>query len=52
MGAPLGSLEGGLSTGDLCVEEGPGDGHLFLYRGPVENNGGGGFSSLGTLRES
>jgi len=26
--ASLGSLEGGSFTGDLCVEEGSGEGHL------------------------
>ena len=31
----------GLSTEDLCVEEGSGDRHLSLYMDPVENNGGG-----------
>jgi len=28
VGVLLGSLEGGSFTGDLCVEEGSGDGHL------------------------
>ena len=29
MGAPLGNLEGGSFTRDLCVQDGSGDGHLF-----------------------
>ena len=40
MRAPLGNLEGGSFTSDLCVEDGSDDG-ISLHRGPVGEPGGG-----------
>jgi len=47
VGAPLGSLEWGLSTDDLHVEEGSGDRHLSPYEPQWESWGG--VHLLGTL---